>query len=102
MIEKNFVKSKAKPEIHSKALMSPAENDHHNRFLRGFTAHEPAIRAFVRRLVPTRRTRIRPIHSLVNIPFSLAVHKYSPLWFALLIISVFVMVNTCHDWFLRL
>jgi len=43
-----------KPEIYSKALMSPAENDHHNRFLRAFTAHEPAIRAFLRRLVPTR------------------------------------------------
>lgn len=27
---------------------------HHDRFLRLFTANEPAIRAFVRRLVPTR------------------------------------------------
>lgn len=34
--------------------MSPAENERHHRFLRTFTAHEPAIRAFVRRLVPMR------------------------------------------------
>jgi len=34
--------------------MSPAENEVHNRFLRLFTAHEPAVRAFVRRLVPMR------------------------------------------------
>jgi RNA polymerase sigma-70 factor (ECF subfamily) len=34
--------------------MSPAESERHHRFLRTFTAHEPAIRAFVRRLVPMR------------------------------------------------
>jgi len=34
--------------------MSPDEKEQHQRFLRAFTAHEPAIRAFVRRLVPTR------------------------------------------------
>jgi RNA polymerase sigma-70 factor (ECF subfamily) len=32
--------------------MSPAETERHHRFLRSFTAHEPAIRAHVRRLVP--------------------------------------------------
>jgi RNA polymerase sigma-70 factor (ECF subfamily) len=34
--------------------MSPAENERHHRFLRTYTAHEPAIRAHVRRLVPAR------------------------------------------------
>jgi RNA polymerase sigma-70 factor (ECF subfamily) len=34
--------------------MSPAETERHHFFLRRFTAHEPAIRAHVRRLVPTR------------------------------------------------
>lgn len=35
--------------------MSPDEQTQlHHRFLRSYTAHEPAIRAFVRRLVPTR------------------------------------------------
>jgi RNA polymerase sigma-70 factor (ECF subfamily) len=34
--------------------MSPAENERHHCFLRSFTAHEPAIRAYVRRLVPTQ------------------------------------------------
>ncbi|WP_395737708.1 sigma-70 family RNA polymerase sigma factor [Prosthecobacter sp.] len=34
--------------------MSPAETERHRRFLRSFTAHEPAIRAHVRRLVPAR------------------------------------------------
>lgn len=34
--------------------MSPDEKEQHQRFLRAFTTHEPAIRAFVRRLVPTR------------------------------------------------
>lgn len=34
--------------------MSPAEHEQQQRFLRTFTAHEPAIRAFVRRLVPSR------------------------------------------------
>jgi len=34
--------------------MTPGENQRHNLFLRSFTAQEPAIRAFVRRLVPTR------------------------------------------------
>lgn len=29
-------------------------NDRHRRFLRAFTTNEPAVRAFVRRLVPTR------------------------------------------------
>jgi RNA polymerase sigma-70 factor (ECF subfamily) len=36
------------------AVMSPDEKQQHQSFLRAFTAHEPAIRAFVRRLVPTR------------------------------------------------
>lgn len=35
-------------------LMSPSETERHHRFLRSFTAHEPAVRAHVRRLVPTR------------------------------------------------
>ncbi len=34
--------------------MSPSENERHHRFLRSFTAQEPAIRAYVRRLVPSR------------------------------------------------
>ncbi|HEY1080971.1 MAG TPA: sigma-70 family RNA polymerase sigma factor [Prosthecobacter sp.] len=34
--------------------MSPAETELHQRFLRALTAHEPAVRAYVRRLVPTR------------------------------------------------
>ncbi len=34
--------------------MSPSEIELHHRFLRLFTAHEQAVRAFVRRLVPTR------------------------------------------------
>ncbi len=34
--------------------MTPEENEHHNRFLRSFTAHEPAVRAYIRRMVPTR------------------------------------------------
>ncbi len=34
--------------------MSPIETERHNRFLRSFTAHEPAIRAYVRRLMPSR------------------------------------------------
>lgn len=34
--------------------MFPADQESHRRFLRTFTAHEPAIRAYVRRLVPTR------------------------------------------------
>lgn len=34
--------------------MTPAENQRHDHFLRSFTASEPAIRAYVRRLVPTR------------------------------------------------
>jgi RNA polymerase sigma-70 factor (ECF subfamily) len=34
--------------------MSPTESQQHNRFLRSFTAHEAAIRAYVRRMVPTR------------------------------------------------
>ncbi len=34
--------------------MSPAENERHHRFLRSFAAHEPAIRAYVRRMVPSR------------------------------------------------
>lgn len=34
--------------------MTPDEHQRHNLFLRSFTAQEPAIRAFVRRLVPTR------------------------------------------------
>ncbi len=34
--------------------MSPTDNERHRRFLRSFTAHEPAIRAHVRRLVPAR------------------------------------------------
>lgn len=34
--------------------MSPAETERHRRFLRSFTAHEPALRAHIRRLVPMR------------------------------------------------
>jgi RNA polymerase sigma-70 factor (ECF subfamily) len=34
--------------------MTPAENQRHHRFLRTFTTHEPAVRAYVRRLVPSR------------------------------------------------
>src|SRR6188768_3964638 len=32
----------------------PPDREHYSRFLRIYTAHEPAIRAFVRRLVPSR------------------------------------------------
>jgi len=34
--------------------MSPPETERHSRFLRSFTANEAAIRAYVRRMVPTR------------------------------------------------
>lgn len=34
--------------------MSPTETQRHIRFLRSFTANEQAIRAYVRRMVPTR------------------------------------------------
>ena len=34
--------------------MSPAEQEQHQRFLRLFTTHEPAIRGFIRRLLPSR------------------------------------------------
>ncbi|MDP3073032.1 MAG: sigma-70 family RNA polymerase sigma factor [Opitutaceae bacterium] len=34
--------------------MTPVEQQQQERFLRLFSAHEPAIRAFVRRLVPSR------------------------------------------------
>lgn len=34
--------------------MTADENQRHHLFLRAFTTHEPAVRAFVRRLVPTR------------------------------------------------
>lgn len=34
--------------------MSPDEHDSHRQFLRSFTAHEPAIRTYVRRLLPSR------------------------------------------------
>ncbi len=34
--------------------MSPTESQRHHRFLRSFTTHEPALRAYVRRMVPTR------------------------------------------------
>lgn len=34
--------------------MSPSESERHHRFLRTFTAQEPAIRAYVRRLLPSR------------------------------------------------
>ncbi len=34
--------------------MSPAETERQHRFLRLYTAHEPALRAHVRRLVPAR------------------------------------------------
>jgi RNA polymerase sigma-70 factor (ECF subfamily) len=34
--------------------MSSSETELHHRFLRLFTTHEEAVRAFVRRLVPTR------------------------------------------------
>lgn len=35
-------------------MNSSADTERHHRFLRRFTAHEPAIRAHVRRLVPSR------------------------------------------------
>lgn len=34
--------------------MTSGPNDRHQQFLRAFTVSEPAVRAFVRRLVPTR------------------------------------------------
>jgi len=34
--------------------MSDGNQDHYQQFLRAFMKHEPAVRAFVRRLVPTR------------------------------------------------
>ena len=34
--------------------MPPQETDRHRDFLRLFASHEPAIRAYVRRLVPLR------------------------------------------------
>lgn len=34
--------------------MTPEENQRHNLFLRSFTTHDAAIRAYVRRLVPSR------------------------------------------------
>lgn len=34
--------------------MSPEETQQHHRFIRALTAHEPALRAFIRRLVPSR------------------------------------------------
>ncbi len=34
--------------------MSADKQNQHQRFLRAFTTHEPAVRAFVRRLVPSR------------------------------------------------
>lgn len=34
--------------------MTPAETERQHRFLRSFTAHEPSLRAHVRRLVPAR------------------------------------------------
>ena len=49
------------------------------------------------------------IHSLVDIPFSLAIQKHAPLGIALLVTAAFVIVNTClvwilnrRGWFLRL
>ncbi|WP_244952253.1 sigma-70 family RNA polymerase sigma factor [Roseimaritima ulvae] len=35
-------------------MPEPEHHERHRRFLRAFTSHEPAVRAFVRRLVPTR------------------------------------------------
>lgn len=50
-----FVKSGAFVEILDvTSTMNAAENERHHRFLRAFTTQEPAIRAYVRRLVPTR------------------------------------------------
>ncbi len=34
--------------------MTPREQEHHDRFLRLFVQHEPALRGFVRSLIPTR------------------------------------------------
>jgi len=34
--------------------MTPEESKKHDEFLRSFTAHEPAVRAYIRRLVPAR------------------------------------------------
>ncbi len=52
--EKKFVKCGRSLEMVWKALMSPIESERHRRFLRTYTTHEPAIRAFVRRMVPSR------------------------------------------------
>lgn len=38
----------------SKSVPETGHNDRHREFLRAFTTHEPAVRAFVRRLVPSR------------------------------------------------
>ena len=35
-------------------MPEPDHDERHRRFLRAFTTHEPTVRAFVRRLVPTR------------------------------------------------
>lgn len=34
--------------------MSPEETKQHYRFLRSFTEHEPAVRAYIRRMLPSR------------------------------------------------
>lgn len=34
--------------------MSPSETELHRSFLRRFTAHEPALRACIHRLIPAR------------------------------------------------
>lgn len=34
--------------------MAPVKQDQHQRFLRMFTSHEPAVRAFIRRMLPSR------------------------------------------------
>jgi len=52
--ERFTVKHGSLVEIEGGSFMSPAEIQRQHRFLRRFAAHEPAIRAFVRRLVPSR------------------------------------------------
>lgn len=44
--------------------MEQEHSDTHERFLTHFTANEPAIRGFVRRLVPTRRDAADVLHGV--------------------------------------
>ncbi len=48
-----FFREKKNLKLHHLKLLL-LNDDQHRRFLRSFTANEPAVRAYVRRLVPTR------------------------------------------------